>query len=101
MVGHRYTVYAGSKCELLICSVAVGCCHTDALQLYMEALKHAAPPIPTHQGEQSASPGECAVLASNIAAVLLKLGREEEALEYADRAAQVQQPTRPGLWQTF
>jgi hypothetical protein len=63
---------------------------TDALQLYVEALKLTDPPSQQQQQQQQCSdPPEWAVLASNISAVLLKLYRPEDALEYATAAAQV------------
>jgi hypothetical protein len=63
----------------------------DALHLYLEALKLADLPSQQQQQQQQQcqDPPEWAVLASNVAATLLKLDRPEEALQHAAAAAQV------------
>lgn len=66
------------------------CCidSADALELYSQALQQ----LTQQQGQPSPvvdSNTEVAVLSSNIAAVLLKLDRPQEALQYATAATQV------------
>lgn len=60
----------------------------DALELYSQALQQVTQQQgPTPGGSSSTS--EAAVLSSNIAAVLIKLDKPEESLQYATAATQV------------
>jgi len=66
----------------------------DALELYTQALQQSTPlegVSSTAAAGNTANSSEVAALHSNIAAVLLKLDRPEQALQHATAATQVRQ----------
>jgi hypothetical protein len=61
----------------------------DALELYSQALQQVTQQHVHTAGGTSGSSSEAAVLSSNIAAVLIRLDRPEESLQYATAATEV------------
>lgn len=86
----RFDGACGAAMHVLPCqgtSSHILCACADALQLYTHAYQLAASAAPTHA--TAGSPSEAALMASNLAAVLLRLDQPQKALELAQQASQV------------